>query len=99
MVRKVIAMSTFRAFAQAHLYIYICICCCCIFSFLSCHTLKKRWGEREAHLNVSREAKREYAQMHKCIQDRSWKQIPMSEKMGGTWERTYNVHCGLEWVN
>jgi hypothetical protein len=33
-------------------------------SFLSCQTLKKRWGEREAHLNVSTEAKGECAQMH-----------------------------------
>jgi hypothetical protein len=59
MVRKVIAMSTFCEFAQAYIYIYFAAS-----SFLSCQTLKKRWGEREAHLNVCRVAKREYAQMH-----------------------------------
>ncbi len=62
MVRKVIAMRTFCAFAQPHICIYIYVAAAS--SFLPCQTLKKRWGEREAHLNGSREAKRECAQMH-----------------------------------
>jgi hypothetical protein len=66
MVTKVIAMSTFCAFGQAHTHThtYINIYVAAASSFLPCQTLKKRWGEREGHLNVSREAKREYAQMH-----------------------------------
>jgi hypothetical protein len=79
-----------------HIYIYIFVAAAS--SFLPCQTLKKRWGEREAHLNVSRRPKES---MHKCIMypGSIMETDPMSEKMEGTWEGTYNLHFGLEWVN